>query len=119
MPIYEYECTRCGEIFEIMQSFSDKPPNKCKKCNGKLRKKISMSTFHLKGSGWYVTDYAHGANPGNQPKRSGDNGAEGKAGKNGDKKAAAGKDDVQASSDKASPPSDKSSKPSKSESSHA
>ena len=59
MPIYEYECSRCGEIEEIFQKFSDKPLVKCKRCSGKLHKLISHSSFHLKGTGWYVTDYAN------------------------------------------------------------
>lgn len=58
MPIYEYECTQCGRITEAMQRFSDAPLTECSHCRGPLRKMISMSTFHLKGSGWYVTDYA-------------------------------------------------------------
>ena len=59
MPIYEYECTKCGEIEEVFQKFSDQPLKKCRHCSGKLHKLISQSTFHLKGSGWYVTDYAN------------------------------------------------------------
>ncbi|MBW1975729.1 MAG: zinc ribbon domain-containing protein [Deltaproteobacteria bacterium] len=58
MPIYEYECTKCGRVVEVMQKFSDPPLTECEHCHGKLRKLISMSTFHLKGTGWYVTDYA-------------------------------------------------------------
>lgn len=57
MPIYEYECSKCGKTTEAMQRFSDAPLTKCN-CGGRLRKLISMSTFHLKGSGWYTTDYA-------------------------------------------------------------
>jgi len=59
MPIYEYECSKCGEIEEVMQRFSDKPLKTCKLCSGKLHKLISHSAFHLKGTGWYVTDYAN------------------------------------------------------------
>jgi putative FmdB family regulatory protein len=59
MPIYEYECTKCAKIEEIFQKFSDKPLVKCQHCGGKLQKLISQSTFHLKGTGWYVTDYAN------------------------------------------------------------
>ena len=66
MPIYEYGCTKCGNIEEIMQKFSDKPLKKCKHCSGKLNKIVSQSTFHLKGSGWYVTDYA-GKSKSNSP----------------------------------------------------
>jgi putative FmdB family regulatory protein len=58
MPIYEYECTTCAKIEEVFQKFSDKPLTKCRLCSGKLHKLISQSTFHLKGTGWYVTDYA-------------------------------------------------------------
>lgn len=58
MPIYEYECEKCGEIVEAFQNFSEKPLKKCGHCSGKLHKIISHSTFHLKGTGWYVTDYA-------------------------------------------------------------
>jgi putative FmdB family regulatory protein len=59
MPIYEYQCQKCGEIEEALQKFSDKPLTKCKLCTGKLHKLVSQSSFHLKGSGWYVTDYAN------------------------------------------------------------
>jgi putative FmdB family regulatory protein len=59
MPIYEYKCTQCGAIEEAIQKFSDRPLTTCSKCSGKLQKLISQSTFHLKGSGWYVTDYAN------------------------------------------------------------
>lgn len=58
MPIYEYECAQCGGIEEVFQKFSDRPKSRCNTCSGKLHKLISQSTFHLKGTGWYVTDYA-------------------------------------------------------------
>ncbi len=57
MPIYEYECLSCGKTTEAMQKFSDPPLGQCGHCSGEMRKMISMSAFHLKGSGWYVTDY--------------------------------------------------------------
>jgi len=63
MPIYEYECSSCHKISEAVQKFSDAPLASCGHCQGELRKLISRSTFHLRGSGWYVTDYA-GKNPG-------------------------------------------------------
>jgi putative FmdB family regulatory protein len=59
MPLYEYECTKCGRVEEAFQRFSDKPLSKCSHCSGRLQKLISHSAFHLKGSGWYVTDYAN------------------------------------------------------------
>ncbi|MBW2609376.1 MAG: zinc ribbon domain-containing protein [Deltaproteobacteria bacterium] len=58
MPIYEYQCTKCGNQTEIFQRISDPPVSKCELCKGKMKKLISQNTFHLKGSGWYVTDYA-------------------------------------------------------------
>jgi putative FmdB family regulatory protein len=58
MPIYEYECTQCGQIEEVLQKFSDKPRITCRHCAGRLNKLVSQSSFRLKGSGWYVTDYA-------------------------------------------------------------
>ena len=58
MPIYEYECTKCGHHLEVWQKFSDQPITWCEKCRGGMKKLISQSSFHLKGTGWYVTDYA-------------------------------------------------------------
>src|SRR5438132_4052610 len=57
MPIYEYRCLDCGHQFELMQKFSDPPAETCTSCSGAVQKLISRSAFHLKGSGWYVTDY--------------------------------------------------------------
>jgi len=58
MPFYEYACTKCNHHTEIFQKISDKPLTKCELCKGKMKKLISPSSFHLKGTGWYVTDYA-------------------------------------------------------------
>ncbi|MFZ0241453.1 MAG: FmdB family zinc ribbon protein [Desulfobacterales bacterium] len=58
MPIYEYECSQCGKIAEVLQKFSDPPLTQCDRCSGKLHKLVSHTSFHLKGNGWYVTDYA-------------------------------------------------------------
>lgn len=65
MPIYEYDCPKCGRI-EVFQKITDEPLTVCPECkkNGtesKVKKCISLSSFHLKGSGWYTTDY-HGKN---------------------------------------------------------
>jgi len=57
MPVYEYQCTECGQIKEAFQKISESPLKTCFHCKGDLKKLISQSTFHLKGSGWYVTDY--------------------------------------------------------------
>ena len=57
MPIYEYECQKCG-TFEATQKITEKPLGKCPTCKGKVKKLISNTSFQLKGTGWYVTDYA-------------------------------------------------------------
>ena len=57
MPIYEYKCTKCNEQFEVMQKMSDDPLTECSSCGGELKKLITSTSFVLKGSGWYVTDY--------------------------------------------------------------
>ena len=58
MPIYEYKCTGCGYRFEKLQSFHDEPVRVCPRCGAEVKKLISRSSFILKGTGWYVTDYA-------------------------------------------------------------
>jgi putative FmdB family regulatory protein len=57
MPIYEYQCQKCG-TFEVTQRITDKALVKCPTCRGKVKKLISNTSFQLKGTGWYVTDYA-------------------------------------------------------------
>jgi putative FmdB family regulatory protein len=57
MPIYEYKCQKCGNQFEVFKGISDPEVKSCKFCKGKVQKIVSLSSFSLKGSGWYVTDY--------------------------------------------------------------
>ncbi len=57
MPIYEYKCRKCGKEFEVFQGMTDPPVKTCRFCQGPIKRLISLTTFHLKGSGWYVTDY--------------------------------------------------------------
>ncbi len=57
MPIYEYRCLKCERQFELVRKFSDAPLSTCPECGGELKKLISPTSFVLKGSGWYVTDY--------------------------------------------------------------
>ncbi len=58
MPIYEYQCQACGERHEFIQKISDEPKTACPHCEkNKLKRLISAASFHLKGSGWYVTDF--------------------------------------------------------------
>jgi putative FmdB family regulatory protein len=61
MPIYEYECEKCGQISEELQGFNDPPLKKCKHCKSKVHRLISLSSFQLTGTGWYATDYAKNA----------------------------------------------------------
>jgi putative FmdB family regulatory protein len=59
MPLYEYECGACGHRFEIIQKFSDGPPDACPQCGkGPLQRQFSSPAIQFKGTGWYVTDYA-------------------------------------------------------------
>jgi putative FmdB family regulatory protein len=58
MPIYEYKCRKCGKQFEAFQGITEPELKNCKYCKGKVHKLVSLSSFSLKGSGWYVTDYA-------------------------------------------------------------
>ena len=58
MPLYEYRCKSCGEAFEVIQKFSDRPLKKCRTCSGPLEKLISRSSFQLRGGGWCVNNYS-------------------------------------------------------------
>lgn len=71
MPIYEYVCGACGHQLEEMQGFNDEPLVKCPSCNKrKLQKIVSAPSFHLKGTGWYVTDFKNSGKKENPPKES-------------------------------------------------
>lgn len=58
MPLYEYQCQQCGNRFELIRKFSDPPVETCPKCGGPVEKLIAAPAFQLKGTGWYITDYA-------------------------------------------------------------
>ncbi len=92
MPIYEYQCQKCGHELEVIQKLSDAALTDCPECGAPaLKKKISAAAFRLKGGGWYETDFKSGdkkknlhgdaAKGGDQAK------AASEAGKGGDKKA--------------------------------
>ncbi len=86
MPIYEYECGACGERREFIQKFSDSPKRKCPECGAlKLKRLMSAAAFHLKGSGWYVTDFR------DKDKKKGDDKSTGKDGAKDSAKDRAGK----------------------------
>jgi len=70
MPVYEYQCAACKRIEEAFQKISDPPLTVCPRCSGHLEKMISQSAFHLKGSGWYVTDYGGAKKPSDATEKS-------------------------------------------------
>lgn len=58
MPLYEYECDTCSKVFEVQQRMADAPMSDCPECEGSVKKVMSMSSFQLKGGGWYADGYA-------------------------------------------------------------
>ena len=58
MPMYEYQCDGCNDVFEFIQKFSDPPMTECEACGGGLKKVLSAPSFHLTGGGWYADGYA-------------------------------------------------------------
>ncbi|MBV8070805.1 MAG: zinc ribbon domain-containing protein [Acidobacteriaceae bacterium] len=72
MPLYEYQCEKCGDLFEAMQKFSDEPLTVHDKCGGPVHRLLSAPALQFKGSGWYITDYA-------RANKAGSNGSPGKS----------------------------------------
>lgn len=68
MPLYEYECKKCGHRFERIQRFSDPLVKKCPECGGRVEQVLSAPAVQFKGSGWYVTDYAKKSSAGSSSK---------------------------------------------------
>jgi putative FmdB family regulatory protein len=60
MPLYEYQCEKCGDVFEVMQKFADEPLKVHVKCGGSVHRLLSAPALQFKGTGWYITDYAKG-----------------------------------------------------------
>lgn len=58
MPVYEYECPQCNKVLEVQQKMTDEPLATCPECGGGVKKLISMSSFQLKGGGWYADGYS-------------------------------------------------------------
>ena len=58
MPVYEYECPACEKVFEVQQRMADDPISQCPECDGPVKKIMSMSSFKLKGGGWYADGYS-------------------------------------------------------------
>ncbi len=92
MPIYEYRCDDCEQVFEAIQRISDEPLDACRHCGGAAHRIVSSPAIQFLGSGWYVTDYA---------RKSGDKAANGKNGsgaKGGPEKPDSGKTKAKESS---------------------
>jgi putative FmdB family regulatory protein len=70
MPLYEYRCHKCGKVFETIQRFSDAPLVIHEECGGEVERLLSAPAFHLKGSGWYATDYGKGGSKPTENKKS-------------------------------------------------
>lgn len=106
MPLYEYQCEQCNEVFEVMQKFSDEPLSRHEKCGGPVHRLVSAPAIQFKGSGWYVTDYA-------RAEKAAGNGADKKADAPSREKPASdagnGTDGGKSSSSEKSPSSEKSS----------
>src|SRR3984893_3382709 len=71
MPLYEYKCQKCGDVFELIQRFSDAPLTVHEKCGGEVERLVSVSALQFKGSGWYVNDYGKGNSKELKPKADG------------------------------------------------
>jgi len=81
MPIYEYKCDNCGEVFEVRQKFADEPVTVHEKCGGPVHRLMSTPSFQFKGSGFYVTDYGKGGNGSRKSDKESKEGKEGKESK--------------------------------------
>jgi putative FmdB family regulatory protein len=68
MPLYEYRCTKCGEVCEVLQKVKDKPLEKCPSCGAPVVKRVSSPAIQFKGNGWYITDYAKKSSPASEGK---------------------------------------------------
>ena len=75
MPLYEYKCSSCGDVFELIQKFSDQPLTVHEKCGGAVERLMSAPSLRFKGTGWYVTDYGKGNGKESKEKPDGSNGA--------------------------------------------
>ncbi len=76
MPLYEYECSNCGHIFEKIEKVTAPHRQKCPRCRGRAERRLAAPAIQFKGSGWYVTDYAgRGAAPAETSAKDGEGGA--------------------------------------------
>jgi len=86
LPLYEYECAKCGHRFEKIENASASATKKCPQCGGKAQRLLAAPAIQFKGSGWYVTDYAAKSSGSGSAESTGD-GASAKAEKPAEKSA--------------------------------
>jgi putative FmdB family regulatory protein len=110
MPMYEYRCSKCDRVFEIIQKFSDAPLTVHEDCGGQVERLISAPAIQFKGTGWYVTDYARSNSSSGKSSDSKDS-------KGSDSSASSKSSDSSSAKDSSSSKSDSSSSSSKSDSS--
>jgi len=101
MPLYEYRCHKCGKVFETIQKFSDAPVAVHEECGGEVERLLSAPAFHLKGSGWYATDYGKGGSKPAENKKS-DESKDSSAGDKSDSKSSEASSSEKASGEKGS-----------------
>lgn len=63
MPLYEYKCSECNAVFEVLQKLNEAPIKKCITCGGEVHKLVSSPAIQFKGTGWYITDYPKKGKP--------------------------------------------------------
>src|SRR5450830_446655 len=80
MPLYEYQCVKCGKKSEFIRNFSDPHETKCPRCGGMLKKLLSSPAVQFKGSGFYATDYGKSGGSKSEEKKSSSKGEEGTGG---------------------------------------
>ncbi len=110
MPLYEYQCPKCGR-FELIRKFSDPALTTCPTCGAAVQKLLSAPAIQFKGTGWYITDYARksdgkagkgeGASEGSKGEGSKGEGAKSEGSKSEGSKSAGAKDSGASSGDKA------------------
>ena len=89
MPLYEYKCKKCNEVFEVLQRFSDAPVKVHEACGGKVARLLTAPSFQFKGSGFYITDYANKHSSSASHESNGSDSSDGNHNENGTSKPAA------------------------------
>ena len=103
MPLYEYQCPKCGR-FELIKKFSDEPVTTCPTCGSEVQKLLSAPAIQFKGTGWYVTDYARkGEGKGKSEGKGGTSDGNGKGESKSEGKSEGAKDSTPAAASESKP----------------